>query len=81
MNDRRRALLFDGGQALVWGVLGFVFATPGEIRPVWWLVGATAILSALAVGLSAGVLGYRVVYGVVRPVPERRLERARGRGV
>jgi hypothetical protein len=29
------------------------------------------------VGLSLGFLGYRVVYGIVRPIPERRLERAR----
>jgi len=42
---------------------------------------ATVAVSAILVGLGVGVLGYRLVYGVVRPVPERRLERARERGV
>jgi len=33
------------------------------------------------VGAAIGLLGYRFVYGVVRPVPESRLERARERAV
>lgn len=38
-------------------------------------------VSALLVGLGLGVFAYRLGYGVVRPIPERRLERVRNRGV
>jgi hypothetical protein len=31
--------------------------------------------------MSLGFLGYRIVYGIVRPIPERRLERAREQSV
>ncbi|WP_123536277.1 hypothetical protein [Halosimplex salinum] len=54
---------------------------------VVWLL---AILTSLAVvetigvgitGMGAGLLGYRIVYGVVRPVPEARLAAESGQSV
>jgi len=38
-------------------------------------------ISAILVGLGVGVLAYRFVYGVVRPIPADRLERAGRRAV
>jgi hypothetical protein len=32
---------------------------------------------ALVVGLGVGLLGYRLVYGVLRPIPDRRVANAR----
>jgi len=42
---------------------------------------ATVASSAILVGLGIGVLGYRLVYGVVRPIPDARLEGGRERAV
>lgn len=54
---------------------------------VWMTVGVTALDApvaggmefALFVGLGLGILGYRFIYGVVRPIPEKRLTNARRR--
>lgn len=35
---------------------------------------ASAPVAALLIGLGAGLLAYRLVYGVARPLPARRLE-------
>jgi len=39
---------------------------------------ADALVPAGLAGMGAGLLPYRLYYGVVRPVPERRLRSARG---
>jgi O-antigen/teichoic acid export membrane protein len=44
------------------------------------LIVLTVVSAALA-GMGAGLLGYRFVYGVVRPVPKSRLDAARERAV
>ncbi|MFB6164120.1 MAG: hypothetical protein ABEJ31_03080 [Haloarculaceae archaeon] len=40
-----------------------------------------ALAFAVFLGVGGGIIGYRFVFGVLRPVPERRLERARDRAV
>jgi hypothetical protein len=40
-------------------------------------LGTSAVIAG-AFGLALGMTGYRIVYGVVRPVPQRRLERLGG---
>ncbi|RXK47272.1 hypothetical protein [Halorientalis pallida] len=42
---------------------------------------ADTILVGVFAGFGAGILGYRFLYGIVRPIPERRLERASRRAV
>lgn len=38
---------------------------------------AAGLEFALFIGFGLGLLGYRVIYGIVRPIPERRLTNAR----
>ncbi|WP_372480256.1 hypothetical protein ACAH01_03630 [Halomicrobium sp. HM KBTZ05] len=38
-------------------------------------------VAALQFGVGSGILTNRVVFGLVRPIPERRIERTRERGV
>ncbi|MFC7027019.1 hypothetical protein ACFQJ5_04650 [Halomicroarcula sp. GCM10025324] len=64
---RTVALVVVGGAAILAG--GFVFGPD----PV------TSVLLAALAGLGAGILCYRTYFGVVRPVPAARLERARRR--
>jgi|AntDeeMetagen134_2_1112570.scaffolds.fasta_scaffold00524_9 hypothetical protein len=40
---------------------------------------AAGLEFALFVGLGLGLLGYRFLYGIVRPIPEKRLTNARRR--
>jgi hypothetical protein len=42
---------------------------------------ATVAVSALQVGLGLGVIAYRLLYGLVWPVPDARLDRAREQAV
>ncbi|WP_247005841.1 hypothetical protein [Halorientalis litorea] len=41
----------------------------------------SALAFAVCLGLGGAVVGYRFVFGVLRPVPEKRLARARDRAV
>ncbi|MFB6178939.1 MAG: hypothetical protein ABEI77_04365 [Halorientalis sp.] len=52
-------------------VFVLVLVNPGTVP--WFL--------AAFVGAGLGLLGYRFVYGIVRPVPEKRLEQARERAI
>ena len=65
--------------ATVVGVVAWVIAV-GIVVVLTKLSVLTVVGGALA-GLGAGLLCYRFVYGVVRPVPKARLERASGRSV
>jgi hypothetical protein len=42
---------------------------------------APTVVAGVMTGYGLGILGYRFVYGIVRPIPARRLERTRGRAV
>ena len=42
---------------------------------------APTIMAGVMTGYGSGILGYRFVYGIVRPIPDCRLERMRGRAV
>jgi hypothetical protein len=42
---------------------------------------APTVVAGVMTGYGLGILGYRVVYGLVRPIPDCRLERMRGRAV
>lgn len=77
------------------GVLGgdeFTLSVVGIVSVIAAVVvcGVVAVVTDLSVqtvvsvtlaGIGVGLLGYRVVYGAVLPVPERRLERARDQHV
>ena len=65
--------------ATVVGVVAWVTAV-GIVVVLTELSVLTVVGGALA-GLGAGIVCYRFVYGVVRPVPKARLERAGGRSV
>ncbi|MFC7193531.1 hypothetical protein ACFQL4_00940 [Halosimplex aquaticum] len=39
------------------------------------------VVSVVLAGMGAGLLGYRIVFGVLRPVPESRLDGAKKRAV
>lgn len=52
-------------------VFVLVLADPGTVP---WVLAAF-------VGAGLGLLGYRFVYGVLRPIPEKRLRQARERAV
>ena len=42
---------------------------------------APKVMAGVMTGYGLGILGYRFVYGLVRPIPEQRVERTRGRAV
>jgi DNA-binding transcriptional LysR family regulator len=65
--------------AAVVGVVAVAVAV-GAVALATDLVVLTVVSAALA-GMGAGLLPYRLVYGVVRPVPESRLDGARERAV
>jgi len=65
--------------AAVVGVVAAAIAV-GLVALVTDLDVLTVVSTALA-GMGTGLLGYRFVYGVVRPVPESRLDGARERAV
>lgn len=70
---------FSRGALAIAGVLAAVVA-------VWVVVWVTTLsvptaVSAAMAGTGVGLVGYRVVFGVVRPVPESRLEASRERAV
>lgn len=80
--DEHRVVAWDEWQRYAAAVVGVIASTV--------LVGVVAVLTDLAlvtvigaalVGTGAGLLSYRTVYGVVRPVPESRLDAARRRTV
>ncbi|WP_436923191.1 hypothetical protein [Halosimplex amylolyticum] len=44
-------------------------------------VAVLTVVGVVLAGIGAGLLGYRVVYGVLRPLPESRLDGAKKRAV
>jgi hypothetical protein len=70
---RDEAALALGAIVLPVGVAGALVVTGSPLGP--------PLALAAFVGTGAGFLGYRFVFGVLRPVPEKRLERAGERAV
>jgi drug/metabolite transporter (DMT)-like permease len=42
---------------------------------------ADTVVAGVFAGFGSSILGYRFVYGILRPIPEHRVERTRGRAV
>jgi len=69
-----------GGARYALAILGVVGATVAAgVVVALTALSVDAVVGAALVGTGVGVCGYRVVYGLCRPVPETRLERTRER--
>lgn len=80
--DEHRVIAVDEFYRYALAIVGVVAATVGcGIVVVVTDMVIMTVVSVVLAGMGVGLVSYRVVYGVLRPVPESRLDGARRRAV
>ncbi|WP_459194474.1 hypothetical protein [Halosimplex sp. J119] len=80
--DEHRLVDVDEWHRYAFAIVSVVAATAGcAVVIVATDMAVLTVVGVGFVGMGAGLVVYRVVYGVVRPLPESRLEGARDRAV